>query len=621
MQTQQSIPLHKLFLSPLNQRQTVEGDDVSDLLPLIRSQGLLQRLVVVPPQGREKRFGVVAGGRRLLCLNALASAGEIGKKAEIDCLVIPPETGIAASIAENTARKDLHPADEFLAFRALVASGTCVEDVAASFGVTPLVVQRRLKLCTVSPKLIDAWRADEVALDQLMALAISDDHAAQEAAWFEAPEWDRQPHAIRRKLTQGEPDARHDRRVAFVGLDAYVAAGGTLRTDLFADEGGHILDVPLLDRLVREKMQAQADALRAEGWGTVHRVSSATGVHLDFECVRLRPAKREATHEEIAETARLLARRDAIDTTLDAEDDEEAVDAQALCEERDALEERLEAIEGAREAYTAEQMACAGVVLALGPDGEVRIERGVVPRGEAARHAGALEDEARPQPVKPERGIHSEKLVQALSAHRSAALGAVLADHPRVALAGLLATMIPKVFGCHVGETGLRVSVAPALEEHQRKAADLVDSRALARLSDLHAEWRARLSAGGEAREGGDEDAGDATLDWLVAQDTEVLLRLLAYCVAVSVDVTTGSEKACRARAFARAAGLDMADWWEATGPGYFAHVSKARALAVVGQACAAPPSGLDALKKEALVAAAAQALQGTRWLPEPLRG
>lgn len=624
MQTQQSIPLHKLYLSPLNQRQTSEEDDVSDLLPLIRSQGLLQRLVVVPPSGREKRFGVVAGGRRLACLNHLAREGEIGKRAEIDCLVIPAETGIAASIAENTARKNLHPADEFLAFRALVESGTSVEDVAATFGVTPLVVQRRLRLCTVSPRLLDEWRKDEVSLDQMMALAITDDHAAQEAAWFDAPEWNRQPHDIRRALTQGEPNAEEDRRVAFVGLDAYVAAGGTLRRDLFQEHGGFVLDVPLLDKLVREKMEAQAATLKAEGWGTVHLVSSSNGVNIDFECVRLRPSARDFTEAEVDEEARLDARLGEIDAKLDAEEEQPDLDYEALETEREQLQEQLETLQDSRRMWTPEQMAQAGVVVSLDHDGEVRCECGVVPRTEATKHLGDVEEEPGRTRPKPERAVHAEKLVQHLSAHRSAALQAVLADSPRFALVGLLATMVPKVFGFHVREAGLCITARPSLEELKGKAPDLVESKALQRLSDIHAEWNTRLSAapGNEdGDDGDDEGASDPTIDWLMAQDTDTLLSLLAYCVACTVDVTVSRESPLRAKAFAKAVKLDMADWWRASGAGYFGHVSKARALAVVKEACGELPPGMAELKKAALVAAAERAVQDTRWLPGPLQG
>jgi hypothetical protein len=40
-----------------------------------------------------------------------------------------------------------------------------------------------------------------MTLDLLMAFTLSDDHAAQEAAWFDRPDWQRSAHAIRQTLT------------------------------------------------------------------------------------------------------------------------------------------------------------------------------------------------------------------------------------------------------------------------------------------------------------------------------------------------------------------------------------------------------------------------------------
>ena len=53
----------------------------------------------------------------------------------------------------------------------------------------------------------------------------------------------------------------------FVGLDAYEAAGGFVLRDLFQqDDGGWLQDPVLLDRLVGEKLKAEAEAIAAEGW-------------------------------------------------------------------------------------------------------------------------------------------------------------------------------------------------------------------------------------------------------------------------------------------------------------------------------------------------------------------
>jgi ParB family chromosome partitioning protein len=58
-----------------------------------------------------------------------------------------------------------------------------------------------------------------------------------------------------------------DRRAVFVGVEAYEAAAGTMLHYLFqGDDGGWLEDPALLDRLVSEKLQAEAEAIATEGW-------------------------------------------------------------------------------------------------------------------------------------------------------------------------------------------------------------------------------------------------------------------------------------------------------------------------------------------------------------------
>src|SRR5690606_19732160 len=71
---------------------------------------------------------------------------------------------------------------------------------------------------------------------------------------------------IRRMLTEGSVRAS-DKRAQFIGVDAYVEAGGTVLNDLFqCDDGGWLEDVALVDRLVAEKLDREAEMIRAEGW-------------------------------------------------------------------------------------------------------------------------------------------------------------------------------------------------------------------------------------------------------------------------------------------------------------------------------------------------------------------
>ncbi len=122
--------------------------------------------------------------------------------------------------------------------------------------------------------------------------------------------------------------------------------------------------------------------------------------------------------------------------------------------------------------------------------------------------------------------------------------------------------------------------------------------------------WRERLP--GDA---------DRLLPWLIGQPQDTLLELLALCSALSVSAMSGREADTTGDALAAAVGLDMADWWTPTAGSYLAQVPKARIVEAVTEAVsiemAAP---LAKLKKGEAVAAAEVLLQGTRWLPSPLR-
>jgi ParB family chromosome partitioning protein len=162
----------------------------------------------------------------------------------------------------------MHPADQFIAFHdLLVQTGLSIDDVAARFGVSPLFVRQRLKLANVAPRFIKAYRAEEIRLDQLEALAITDDQQAQEKVWDSLRhDWERSPHNLRSLLTEKHVSTS-DRRARFVGVDAYVAAGGTLERDLFDEENeGYLADPALLDRLVTDRSAGVAADLQAQGW-------------------------------------------------------------------------------------------------------------------------------------------------------------------------------------------------------------------------------------------------------------------------------------------------------------------------------------------------------------------
>ena len=260
-----TIPLNKLVPSSRNVRKT-GGQSIEDLAASIKAHGLIHNLVVTKAVKGDKHE-VIAGARRLAALQKLAKEKVLPKTFEVPCRVIDAEASTESSLAENTIRQAMHPADQFAAFQQLVSDGLGCDEIAARFGVTATTVRQRLKLANVAPRLFGLYRADEISLEQLMALAVTDDHDSQERVWDSAQEWQKQPHALRRALTETMVDAANDPRARFVGIDAYINAGGLIDRDLFQPEHeGYLTDPAKLDRLVAEKLESLAAEVRGEGW-------------------------------------------------------------------------------------------------------------------------------------------------------------------------------------------------------------------------------------------------------------------------------------------------------------------------------------------------------------------
>lgn len=301
------IKVEDLVPSPYNVRRHSAGQ-VEELAALIASQGLLQNLIVTEQvvgrgRRREIRFGVVAGERRRRALVLLQQRQQLPAGHEVLCELVSAERAAEISLAENSGREAMHPADEFEAFQALVRQGRGIEDVAARFGVSPLVVQRRLKLAALSLKLLTLYREDGINLDELMALCLSSDHAAQEQAWFEAQAWERTPAALRKRLTEGEVLAHQSALARYVGIEAYEDAGGVVRRDLFeTDNPCWLCDPDLLRRLAAEKLDGDVLPVRGRA-GPGSRLASSW---MRRHGVRSRAASRDFARRRPTRSARSL---------------------------------------------------------------------------------------------------------------------------------------------------------------------------------------------------------------------------------------------------------------------------------------------------------------------------
>lgn len=415
--------------SPLNVRSEV-GGDVSDLVASIPVVGVLQP-IILRDDGRG--WEALDGGRRLDALWILRDKGKI--PADYNTPVLfdtrPEAEAREVSLAANVIRRNLHPVEEFEAFARLNACGFDVDRIAADFNVEARFVRQRLALDKLSPTVRDHWRRGDLTADAAAAFTIAPNHAAQDAFLADParahPNW-RTKLAVREHFTRTAKPA-NSREALYVGLDAYGAAGGTVDDNLF-EEFSLCLDGELLDRLAREKLQAEGEALMDRyGYGFV---VFRDGVERSWDWTR-QPIDRTE-----AERARLVEIEAA---EVEAGDNAESL--QVLEAERRKIESRA-----VTRGTTAAERAQAGVMVSLSQKGTLIAELGQVPpkRDKTERvitnpkvadmPAPAAAPKAEDAPA--EERKPGKALIECIDAARSAALASLVAERPYLAI--LIAT-------------------------------------------------------------------------------------------------------------------------------------------------------------------------------------
>ena len=334
-------------------------------------------------------FEIPAGGRRYRALELLVRQKRLAKTAPIPCIIRTEGIAEEDSLAENVQRAPLHPLDQFRAFQALREKGQSEEEIAAVFFVAVAVVKQRLRLAAVSPRLLEVYAEDGMTLEQLMAFSVSPDHERQEQVWDAVQRsYNKEPYQIRRLLTEGAVRAS-DKRAQYAGED-YVAAGGAIMRDLFQqDDGGWLQDAGLLTRIVAEKLERDADTLRAEGWKWVEVATEFPYGH-SYGMRRINGTRRPLTDEEIAQVEALHAEAERIEEEAAAADEVSDDVDQRLNE----IEAEINTINQRPPVYDPAEIALAGVFVSVDGSGKLRVERGYVRPEDEPSAAEEAEDSA-----------------------------------------------------------------------------------------------------------------------------------------------------------------------------------------------------------------------------------
>jgi ParB family chromosome partitioning protein len=399
-------------------------------------------------------------------------------------------------------------------------------------------------------------------LEQLMAFSISDDHARQEQVWeIVSQSHNREPYVIRRMLTEKTVRAS-DARARFVGLEAYIVAGGPIMRDLFeADDGGWLQDPAILDRLVMEKLHAAAEDIRAEGWKWVETALSFPWGHTR-QFAEIDGTEMPLSDEETARLAALRAEQESIEAEY-AQADEYPDEVDARLGE---IEQAILALEERPLAFDPADMARAGAFVSLASDGTLQLERGFVlpedmpaepeetddagnadqyncPAYDGQEHdsAGDGYQEGKSDSISPdvepeeEDGIKPlpDRLLTELTAWRTLALRDAFASNPHIALTELLHTLVRDVYWQTPGADCLEAYVREIpLPVHSSDMPGSLPAHALRQRNDG---WKHDLP-----------DDEDALWRWIAGLDDTSRMALLAHCLVKERRVGHGGSSRYR---------------------------------------------------------------------------
>lgn len=377
------VPLSRLIPSQRNPRRVKPSREAHRrLVALIRSQGLLQPLVIRHAENKPKYFSVIAGERRLLALREIHAKDGATK---IPCILrdVDNNTADALSLGENFGREAMHPLDEAEAFASLATSeGKDAKAISSEFGVTEHYVRQRMKLATLADVVKAAYRGNEIDTATAEAFtAVPEDRQLE--VWKEVNGHPRHADHIRNIIANDWIDS------SLAIFDKALLSESVISRDLFGDR-------ELIERKAFMEAQSQAletsrQGLADEGWKEV-----VVGRREDVQdrLYSMNTPERQFDKDTSRELAKIAKRKEKLEEMVektDQEDEERLTRLQERFEELERQEQQI--VKQAPVSFSEETKAQATAFLILDPDGKVHQEYRIPRRtrsseGQAANNGG-----------------------------------------------------------------------------------------------------------------------------------------------------------------------------------------------------------------------------------------
>lgn len=605
------VRLSDLGVAPENLRAGEPADeDIPRLAETIRAAGLIYPPVVRRGRRGEPPWMVLDGRRRRFALLKLVEAGVLPEDHELECLLAEGRRAqAAAAVLPAAEHAPVHTADVIEAIGRLRKSKMDCAGIGAALGYEETEVRRLAALAAVHPRVLEAFRKGRLVLRQVRLFARLPDRRRQEElaqaaldGWFH----DHQLLA----LVQGGRVTAEDPRFALVGREAYAAAGGRLKEDLFGELPAEALDSDVLDAAWRTAAAAVAQGLAGEGLAVF--LARERG-HLPPDGLRGLPFIHWGALDDTA-VAAFEAVRARIEAAAEAAEAAEAGEPRAaalgpLLQARLDLA-RLSAGRGTvRAVLLTPSRAGLDATFYQEPAPETPEE------GRAAAPDEPEDDPAEAPPEVPELEVRAE--VEGVSHVQHAlrtdfatrALIRDLADNPEAALVALTAQLFRQLAledPAWSGTAALTVQATP-----YRRAAPAVEV--------LDGLVRTRLAGRREAYLA----SGLRPIPWVAGLEADDRAGLLAELVAISLDLheprTSQIRRQARGEAqeIAGLCGADLRRHWTPDEAFLSAH-GKAQLLGFLAEMGAGDPRDAS-LRKAELVARVAGAAAERRWVPASL--
>ncbi|MCI2400966.1 ParB N-terminal domain-containing protein [Aliiroseovarius subalbicans] len=524
-----SVAIGDLIAHPANVRsnapETYDSENIAHLKASIAVLGLLQPLLVQKIDGK---YAVLAGGRRHAALKELvvdkASKGFTGKT-KIECRLVPEDCDVttALSLAENITQAPMGAIDEFEAFaRMMEVDGQTPETIAKTFGATVSAVKGRLRYGLIHPDIRAAARAKTITLDTMKAFAEHPSKEVQREVFEALSKEDSylQAYTVRQALKSRGVQVSDDIG-AFV-REEYEARGGAIAADLL-EEHSVLEDTALVETILLEKLSAAAEEARAK----LGFVWAEAVVRYDYAAMadygRVYPGPVEPDEAAQKRVDEITAELETLQLEMEDEGLEDYA-YNALYERVDALEEEARDLQ---EAYSAEDLARAGVVSSWS-GGQVTLHLGLV-RPEDKQEASHSPSGTQTGKDEPNAGeiTYPASLAEDLKTERAMALGAAMAMHPEATLDLTLFKLVTDVLTSGMGVTqAISLNASKAYRNHAKM--DEIDDTSLEQVAEVHDTLD--LSWADETRAPADQFAAFRALD-----ATEKA-RLVSYATAATTQ-------------------------------------------------------------------------------------